>query len=135
MLESKRVNTMADTPRQFNAEQPSRLDRIEAVLERVTEQQRANTQAIGELTQETRELTSNVDRVLARSAILDDVLLELRDSHEQQQRHFEQHQRNFEQHQQNFEQHQRNVEENQRTTNAALERLEVILMQLMRRFE
>ncbi len=56
-------------------------------------------------------LTGNVDRVLARSAILDDVLLELRDSHEQ---------------------HQRNFEEHQRTTNAALQSLEAILLQLTR---
>ncbi|YAF99022.1 MAG: hypothetical protein AB3A66_28930 (plasmid) [Nodularia sp. CChRGM 3473] len=58
-----------------------------------------------------RELTSNVDRVLSRNAILDDVLLELRDSHET---------------------HQRNFEEHQRTTNAALQSLEAILLQLMR---
>lgn len=121
---------MTDTP-----EQPNRLDRIEQLLLLTTtalgetaRQQQANTQAIADLTQGMQELASNVDRVLARSAVLDDVLLELRDSHEQQQQHFEQHQRNF-------EQHQRNVEENQRTTNAALERLEVILMQIVRRFE
>ncbi|MEH1781759.1 hypothetical protein [Nostoc sp.] len=58
-----------------------------------------------------RELTSNVDRVLGRSAILDGVLLELRDSHEQ---------------------HQRNFEEHQRTTNAASQSLESILLQLIR---
>ena len=58
-------------------------------------------------------LAENVNRVLARSAVLDDVLLELRDSHEQ---------------------HQRNFEEHQRTTNAALQSLEAILLQLMRNF-
>ncbi|MBD2249014.1 hypothetical protein H6G26_37770 [Nostoc sp. FACHB-888] len=68
-------------------------------------------QGLSELSQEMRELTSNVDRVLGRSAILDDVLLELRDSHEQ---------------------HQRNFEEHQRTTNAALQSLESILVQLIR---
>ncbi|MEH1789430.1 hypothetical protein [Nostoc sp.] len=56
-------------------------------------------------------MTGNIDRVLSRSAILDDVLLELRDSHEQ---------------------HQRNFEEHQRTTNAALQSLESILVQLVR---
>jgi hypothetical protein len=49
--------------------------------------------------------------VLARSAVLDDVLLELRDSSER--------------HQQNFEEHQR-------TTNAALNQLGAILVQLTR---
>ncbi|WP_243458356.1 hypothetical protein [Nostoc sp. UIC 10630] len=70
-------------------------------------ERQANAQLeMSELRQEMRQLTTrvdtltdNVDRVLARSAILDDVLLELRDSHEQ---------------------HQRNFEEHQRTTNAAL---------------
>jgi hypothetical protein len=57
---------MTNTP-----EQPSRLDRIESILVTVAEQQAANTQAIA-------ELTDNVTRVLGRSAILDDVLLELR---------------------------------------------------------
>lgn len=72
-----------------------------------------------------RELTSNVDRVLGRSAILDDVLLELRDSHEQ-------HQRNFESHQQQVEEHLQAFKEHQRTTNAALQSLESILLQLIR---
>jgi uncharacterized protein YukE len=60
------------------------------------------------------------NRVLARSAVLDDVVQELRDSTEQSQRNFEQHQRNFEEH--------------QRTTNAALQSLEAILLQLIRIF-
>ncbi|MBE9054356.1 hypothetical protein IQ243_29000 [Nostocales cyanobacterium LEGE 11386] len=119
---------MTDTPEYF----PSRLDRIEQIMLGLAERQ-ANTQAqldrtqqqldnltlrqantqtqVDELRQEMRDLTSNVDRVLARSAILDDVLLELRDSHEQ---------------------HQRNFEEHQRTTNAALQSLEAILLQLIR---
>ena len=90
---------MTDTP-----EQPSRLDRIEAILATVAEQQATNTQAIA-------ELTDNVTRVLGRSAILDDVLLELRDSHEELKRDFL---------------------ENQRTTNAALNQLGAILVQLTR---
>jgi len=84
----------------------SRLDRIESIVA-------SNTEAITELTQEMRELTNNVERVLARSAVLDDVLLELRDSNEQ---------------------HQRNFEEHQRTTNAALQSLEAILLQFMKNF-
>lgn len=119
---------MTDTPEYF----PSRLDRIEQIMLGLAERQahtqtqldnlalrQANTQTqVDELRQEMRDLTSNVDRVLARSAILDDVLLELRDSHEEHKRHFETHQRHFEEH--------------QRTTNAALQSLEAILLQLIR---
>ncbi|MBD2511838.1 hypothetical protein H6G91_32145 [Nostoc muscorum FACHB-395] len=109
---------MTDTP--F----PNRLDRIEQIILGVAERQ-ANTQAqLDVLSQEMRELTSNVDRVLGRSAILDDVLLELRDSHEQ-------HQRNFEEHQQQAEEHLQAFKEHQRTTNAALQSLESILLQLI----
>lgn len=97
---------MTDTP-----EQPSRLDRIENLAIRNTEAIANLTVKIDNLTDNVNELTSNVDRVLARSAILDDVLLELRDSHEQ---------------------HQRNFEEHQRTTNAALNQLGAILVQLTR---
>ncbi len=85
-------------------QQPNRLDRIEAILATVAEQQATNTQAIA-------ELTDNVTRVLGRSAILDDVLLELRDSHEELKRDFL---------------------ENQQTTNAALNQLGAILIQLTR---
>lgn len=96
-----------------------RLDRIERILDDIATQQAANTSAIAQLTiQQTintdaiAQLTENTDRVLARSAILDDVLLELRDSSEQ---------------------HQRNFEEHQRTTNAALNSLEAILLRLINR--
>ncbi len=102
---------MTDTP-------SSRIDRIEAILDRVAAQQEVNTQAIDRLTTKlddlsdnVTELTSNVNSVLARDAILNDVLLELRDSHEQ---------------------HQRNFEEHQRTSNAALNQLGAILVQLTR---
>jgi predicted nucleic acid-binding Zn-ribbon protein len=119
---------MTDTPDYF----PSRLDRIEQIILGLAERQahtqeqiditqvqldnlalrQANTQIqLSELKQEVGELTDNVTRVLGRSAILDDVLLELRDSHEA---------------------HQRNFEEHQRTTNAALQSLEAILLQLTR---
>jgi division protein CdvB (Snf7/Vps24/ESCRT-III family) len=90
---------MTDTP-----QQPHRLDRVETILATVAEQQATNTQAIA-------ELTDNVTRVLSRSAILDDVLLELRDSHEELKQSFL---------------------ENQRTTNAALNQLGAILVQLTR---
>ncbi|HYX18562.1 MAG TPA: hypothetical protein VE944_30205 [Nostoc sp.] len=99
---------MTDTP-----QQPSRLDRVEALAIRNTEAIANITVKIENLTDNVQELTSNVDRVLARSAVLDDVLVELRESHET---------------------HQRNFEEHQRTTNAALHSLEAILLQLMRIF-
>ncbi|BAY73392.1 hypothetical protein NIES23_62200 (plasmid) [Trichormus variabilis NIES-23] len=96
----------------------NRLDRIEAILDTVATQQQLNTQAIAQLTTKldnlsdnVNDLTSNVNSVLARDAVLNDVLLELRDSHEQ---------------------HQRNFEEHQRTTNAALNQLGAILVQLTR---
>jgi predicted nucleic acid-binding Zn-ribbon protein len=102
---------MTDTP-------SNRLDRIEAILDTVAAQQQINTQAIAQLTTKldnlsdnVNDLTSNVNSVLARDAVLNDVLLELRDSHEQ---------------------HQRNFEEHQRTTNAALNQLGAILIQLTR---
>lgn len=120
---------MTNTPNQ-----PSRLELIEAILVRVATQQEVNTAAIAGLTAKqevntnalsdlttkldnlsdnVNELTENTNRVLSRSAVLDDVLLELRDSHEQ--------------HQQNFLEHQR-------TTNAALHSLEAILLQFLRIF-
>ncbi|MUG98741.1 hypothetical protein F7734_43200 [Scytonema sp. UIC 10036] len=95
-----------DDIRQILTELAQRQARTQEQLDNLAVRQ-ANTQ--NQLTM----LTDNVDRVLARSAILDDVLLELRDSHER---------------------HQRNFEEHQRTTNAALQSLEAILLQLMRNF-
>jgi predicted nucleic acid-binding Zn-ribbon protein len=97
---------------------PSRLDRAEQIILGLAERQAQAQIERDELRQELRQLTSridtltdNVDRVLARRDVLDDVLLELRDNHEQ---------------------HQRNFEEHQRTTNAALQSLESILLQLIR---
>ncbi|MBW4613990.1 MAG: hypothetical protein KME21_12085 [Desmonostoc vinosum HA7617-LM4] len=95
----------------MTSHQPNRLDTIEALLERVTVRlddlsaRQANTQ------QQLDDLASTANSIFARDAILNDVLLELRDSHEQ---------------------HQRNFEEHQRTTNAALQSLEAILLQLIR---
>lgn len=96
---------MTDTPGHYNGGTPSRLDRIEATLQQLSDRQ-VNTQM------QLDDFIQTANSVLARSAILDDVLLELRDSHEQ---------------------HQRNFEEHQRTTNAALQSLEAILLQLIRR--
>ena len=108
-----------------DSEAPNRLDRIEVLAIRNTEAIAALTTKIDNLTDNVNDLTNNVDRVLSRSAILDDVLLELRDSHEQ-------HQRNFESHQQQAEEHLQAFKEHQRTTNAALQSLESILSQLIR---
>lgn len=112
--------SMTNTP-----EQPSRLDRIEALAISNTEAIAGLTSKIDTLTERVTELTYNVNsltndvtRVLGRSAILDDVLLELRENTEILQRSFEQHQQNF--------------DENQRTTNAALNQMNAILLQLTR---
>lgn len=67
---------MTDTP-----QQPSRLDRVEALAIRNTEAIANLTVKIDNLTDNVQELTSNVDRVLARSAVLDDVLVELREGY------------------------------------------------------
>jgi predicted nucleic acid-binding Zn-ribbon protein len=95
----------ATEPRMTNSN-----ENIQSLLEQLTLAQ-IQTQAqiqetqvqIQETSATVQELSSDVNRVLGRSAILDDVLLELRDSHEQHQQNFEQHQRNFER---NFEQYQ-----------------------------
>ena len=78
---------------------------------------RSTRELIAELARRQADTQTQLDsfletanRVLARSAVLDDVVLELRDS---------------------TEQHQRNFSEHQRTTNAALERLEAILLRLI----
>jgi hypothetical protein len=93
--------------------EPSRLDRIEAILERVVVQQENTANSLTELTYKVDDFIATSNRVIARSAVLDDVILELRE---------------------NSERNQRNFEEHQRTTNAALNSLEAILLQLMRIF-
>jgi predicted nucleic acid-binding Zn-ribbon protein len=74
------------------------------------EQIRDTQEQIRDTQEQLRELTNDVTRVLARSAVLDDVLLELRDSHQTMQANFN---------------------ENQRTTNAALNSLEAINLRLI----
>lgn len=91
---------------------------IRALIAELARKQLQTENGIQETQQQLQELTSNVNLVLARSAILDDVVLELRENQETMQQNFEQHQRNFEQHQQ--------------TTNAALNSLEAILLQFIR---
>ncbi|MUG98186.1 hypothetical protein F7734_40115 [Scytonema sp. UIC 10036] len=78
-----------------------------------TQRQIRETQyQISQATSLVQSLTNDVDRVLARNAILNDVLLELSDSHETMKETFQEH---------------------QRTTNAALQALEAILVQLIGR--
>jgi prophage DNA circulation protein len=108
------------------------IERTQEQLER-TQIQVDQTQRQLSATQfEVETLTNDINRVFTRNEILNNVLLELRDSHEEQQEILTIHQRLFEQNQISFEQHQRNFEENQRATNAALDRLEAILMRLIR---
>ena len=77
---------MTDTPGHYNGGTPSRLDRIEATLQQLSDRdclrhsapryRQANTQ------RQLDDFIQTANTVLARSAVLDDVLLELRDSHE-----------------------------------------------------
>ncbi len=106
------ANNSNDDIRELIAELARKQNRTQDQILNTQEQLLSNEYLI-------RDLTSDVTRVLGRSAVLDDVLLELRDNQEILQR--------------NFEVHQQNFEENQRTTNAALERLEAILLQLIQR--
>lgn len=87
-----------------------RLDRIETILERLAIQQEATAVKLDRLTNRVDDLTYKFDdfmgtanTVLARSAVLDDIIVRL----------------------------DRNFEENQKSTNAALERLEVILIKII----
>ncbi|BAY67213.1 hypothetical protein NIES22_73760 (plasmid) [Calothrix brevissima NIES-22] len=105
---------MTNTPQ----DTPSRLDRIEATLERIAHQQATTNVILAELAQRQSNTQEQLDSLLNtattifnRDAVLNDVLLELRDSHET---------------------HQRNFEEHQQTTNAALNQLGAILVQLTR---
>lgn len=117
-MESLKMSDKLTTALQKLAISPVKADRL--AICRLEKEYGASLSEIDHLTDNVNDLTNNVDRVLSRSAVLDDVLLELRDSQEQQQRNFEEHQRHFDEH--------------QRTTNAALNSLEAILIQLIRIF-
>lgn len=82
------------------------------------------TDALIQLTDNVNQLTNDTNRVLARSAILDDIIPELQESQERQEILTNELKQNSERHQQNFEEHQR-------TTNAAIERLEAILARMI----
>jgi uncharacterized protein YukE len=100
------------------------LQRTQAQIERTQLQIDATQQQLSTTQYEVESLTNDVTRVLGRSSILDDVLLELRDSQQAMQS-------NFERHLQNFERHIENYEEHKRTTNAALNSLEAINLRLI----
>ncbi len=100
------------------------LQRTQEQIERTQLQIEATQQQLSATQYEVESLTNDVTRVLGRSAILDDVLLELRDSQQSMQANFERHLVNFEQHIENFEEHKR-------TTNAALNSLEAINLRLI----
>jgi len=124
---------MTDSPNRLELTQALAIRNTEAIAGLTTKVDNL-ADKVNELTDNVNELTDNVTRVLARSAILDDVLLDLRDSHARHQQNFERHQQNFNDHQRNFERLQHNFNEHQLTTNAALSSLEAILLQLIRIF-
>ncbi|MEA5551671.1 hypothetical protein VB713_11890 [Anabaena cylindrica UHCC 0172] len=115
-----------------------RLDRIEAILEqtaqrldRVAEQQAINTQTIGNLSNSLNDLSNQVNdftgtanTVLGRSTMLDEIIL----SNDARASILENIVVRLDR---NNEESNRKFEENQRSTNAALERLEAILIRLM----
>ena len=85
-------------------------------------------------------LIENTNRVIAHDAIVGGIVLELQENFEHHQEKFDRHQENFDRHLEkfdrhleNFDRHQQNFNENQQATNAALNRLEAILLQLIKR--
>ncbi|NJL10717.1 MAG: hypothetical protein HC908_12550 [Calothrix sp. SM1_7_51] len=110
----------------------AKIDRTQEQIER-TQEQVERTQTQLELTQvevsetsrqlratqfEVDRIMSNIETVVNRNEVLNGILLELRNNQDNYQARFDRHISNF--------------EEIQRTSNAALERLEAILMRLIR---
>ncbi|KYC40469.1 hypothetical protein WA1_26455 [Scytonema hofmannii PCC 7110] len=93
------------------------LQRTQEQIERTQLQIDATQQQLSATQYEVESLTNDVTRILGRSAILDDVLLEMRNSNQAMQA--------------NFERHIENYEEHKRTTNAALNSLEAINIRLI----
>jgi hypothetical protein len=106
------------------------IDEIRAIVADIARIQRASQYELD-------LLIENTNNVLGHNAIVGDMVLEIRENTEVLQRNFETHQQNFEISQQNIlqilENQERNFTEHQRTTNAALNSLEAILLQLTRR--
>jgi hypothetical protein len=104
-------------------------DDVRDLIRELARKQNTTQDQILDTQNQLQMLTNDTTRVLARSAVLDDVLLELRDNQEILQRNFEIHQQNI---LRIIENQERNFTEHQRTTNAALNSLEAILLQLTR---
>lgn len=99
-------------------------------LANLTERQDISGQQIVQLSDIVNQLTNDISSVTGRNAVLNEIIPELRESQERQELLTTELKQNFEQHQRNFDQHQAKFEEHQRTTNAALQSLEAILLQL-----
>ena len=101
----------------MNTPPVDRLDRIEAILERVAVQQETTAVNLTELIYKVDDFMVTATSVLGRNAILNDVVVGLNDTVGRLDT--------------NLATLQSNFEENQKSTNAALERLEAILIKLM----
>ena len=116
-----------------------RLDRIEAILERVAVQQETTATGLDNLTGKVDEIVYKVDdfistatTVLGRSTMLDEIILSNNTRTSILENIVVKLDRNQEENNRNFELHQQRFEENQRSINAALERLEAILIKLVK---
>jgi ABC-type transporter Mla subunit MlaD len=109
------------------------IEEIKQLLAELARKQNTTQDQILTTQEHLDELASDVNRVLGRSAVLDDVVLELRDNTEVLQRNQQILITIAEQQQTSFERHRQEFIEHQRTTNAALASLEAILLQLTRR--
>ncbi|BDI20566.1 hypothetical protein ANSO36C_63680 (plasmid) [Nostoc cf. commune SO-36] len=99
---------------------------------RQTQQEiRATQEAVRETNATVQELTSDINRVLARSAVFDDVVLQLQENQQLMQANFNEFQRSFAEHQRTLSEHRRDFIGHQRTTNAALNSLEAINLRLI----
>lgn len=108
------------------------LEGTQQQLANLAERQDISGQQIVQLTDVVTQLTDDISSVTGRNAVLNEIIPELRESQERQELLTTELKQNFEQHQRNFDQHQARFEEHQRTTNAALQSLEAILLQLTR---
>lgn len=90
---------------------------IYAILAELARRQLTTQEQIEETQIELRSLANDITRVLGRDAVLNEVVLELRDSHETMR--------------ENFVAFQQEYLEHKRTTNAALNSLEAINLRLI----
>jgi predicted nucleic acid-binding Zn-ribbon protein len=99
-------------------------DDIRDLVSQLARSQLQTQEQIRDTQEQLRGLTNDIGRVLARAAIYDDVVLELRENQQMMQANFNEHQRTL-------EEYRRDFLENQRTTNAALNSLEAINLRLI----